>query len=211
MAQDGLTTDSAVSVDSEEEQEVQKLFQARESLSSTEFPLKPHSTDSPGPGRDNAAVLNAATPVKSKQRSRHLTDSAIGGGNALEMKEIGAVPLATLSSQPITQWGRLSATNIPAPPPEPTERNIVFVKTEGQPLGFSLCGGRGSKLGDVGVYIKNIKENALAAEDGRLKVSDEIIEINGQSLEGYSHKKAALMIKVSHALIIIIKNNCFVL
>ena len=107
-------------------------------------------------------------------------------------------PLTTLSSQPIIQWGRLSTTHIPSPPPEPSEKKIVFVKTDDQPLGFSLCGGKGSKLGDIGIYVRNIKSNTLASDDGRLKVGDEIIEINGQSLEGYSHKKAAQMIKVCH-------------
>ena len=97
----------------------------------------------------------------------------------------------------VTQWGRLSSSNIRPEPPEPKLKSIVYVKSEGKSLGFTICGGKGSKCGDIGIYVRCIQAEGIAAKDGRLKVGDELLEVNGKSLAGCTHKKAASIIKVS--------------
>lgn len=98
----------------------------------------------------------------------------------------------------VTQWGRLSSSNIHTPPPEPKLKTIVYVKSEGKSLGFTICGGKGSKRGDIGIYVRCIQPMGIAAEDGRLKEGDELLEVNGKSLAGCTHKKAASIIRVSY-------------
>uniref|UniRef100_A0A3Q1FDM0 Multiple PDZ domain crumbs cell polarity complex component n=1 Tax=Acanthochromis polyacanthus TaxID=80966 RepID=A0A3Q1FDM0_9TELE len=46
-------------------------------------------------------------------------------------------------------------------------------------LGFSIVGGYGSPHGDLPIYVKT----GAAAEDGRLKRGDQIMAVNGQTLE----------------------------
>ena len=84
----------------------------------------------------------------------------------------------------------------PPPPPEPEVKVIVYVKTEGKSLGFSICGGKDSKRGDLGILVRNIDPDGLAAQDGRLRRGDELLDVNGKSLQGCTHKKAASIIRV---------------
>ena len=98
----------------------------------------------------------------------------------------------------VTQWGRLSSSNIHTPPPEPKLKTIVYVKSEGKSLGFTICGGKGSKRGDIGIYVRTLQPTGIAAQDGRLKEGDELLEVNGKPLAGCTHKKAASIIKVGY-------------
>ena len=141
-------------------------------------------------------------PLNKKQRYHKLSDQTMQKSGVIELrplKEPDHSPqrIATLSEQPITQWGRLSGSNIKYPPPaQPTEKTIVLQKSENQPLGFSLCGGKGSKRGDVGIYVRSILEGGIASKDGRLCIGDEILAVNGTSFSDCTHKKAAHLIKV---------------
>ena len=103
----------------------------------------------------------------------------------------------------VTQWGRLSSSNIRPTPPEPKLKSIVYVKSEGKSLGFTICGGKGSKCGDIGIYVRIIQPGGIAAKDGRLREGDELLEVNGKSLAGCTHKKAASIIKVSGAVLLL--------
>uniref|UniRef100_A0A3P9MDL2 Multiple PDZ domain crumbs cell polarity complex component n=1 Tax=Oryzias latipes TaxID=8090 RepID=A0A3P9MDL2_ORYLA len=58
-------------------------------------------------------------------------------------------------------------------------------------LGFSIVGGHGSPHGDLPIYVKT----GAAAEDGRLKRGDQIIAVNGQTLEGVTHEEAVGILK----------------
>ncbi|KAM6036409.1 multiple PDZ domain protein isoform 4-T6 [Theristicus caerulescens] len=62
-------------------------------------------------------------------------------------------------------------------------------------LGFSIVGGYGSPHGDLPIYVKTVFAKGAAAEDGRLKRGDQIIAVNGHSLEGVTHEEAVAILK----------------
>uniref|UniRef100_A0A8C9ZUM4 Multiple PDZ domain crumbs cell polarity complex component n=1 Tax=Sander lucioperca TaxID=283035 RepID=A0A8C9ZUM4_SANLU len=62
-------------------------------------------------------------------------------------------------------------------------------------LGFSIVGGYGSPHGDLPIYVKTVFGKGAAAEDGRLKRGDQIMAVNGQTLEGVTHEEAVGILK----------------
>uniref|UniRef100_T1JLQ1 PDZ domain-containing protein n=1 Tax=Strigamia maritima TaxID=126957 RepID=T1JLQ1_STRMM len=62
-------------------------------------------------------------------------------------------------------------------------------------LGFSIVGGYGSPHGDLPIYVKTVFEKGAASENGQLKRGDQIVAVNGQQLEGYTHEKAVTILK----------------
>uniref|UniRef100_A0A8C5NXM7 Multiple PDZ domain crumbs cell polarity complex component n=1 Tax=Jaculus jaculus TaxID=51337 RepID=A0A8C5NXM7_JACJA len=62
-------------------------------------------------------------------------------------------------------------------------------------LGFSIVGGYGSPHGDLPIYVKTVFAKGAASEDGRLRRGDQIIAVNGQSLEGVTHEEAVAILK----------------
>ncbi|XP_075682901.1 multiple PDZ domain protein isoform X2 [Rhinoderma darwinii] len=62
-------------------------------------------------------------------------------------------------------------------------------------LGFSIVGGHGSPHGDLPIYVKTVFSKGAASEDGRLNRGDQIIAVNGQSLEGVTHEEAVAILK----------------
>ena len=117
----------------------------------------------------------------------------------------------------LTPWARLSAGDVrrsPSPsnaPSVPLIKEITYVKSGGRSIGFTICGGRsknaddglivnkrdgGHQRGDIGLLVKKIRPGGLAAQDSRLRIGDELLEVNGRSLEGCTHTEAASIIKV---------------
>ena len=62
-------------------------------------------------------------------------------------------------------------------------------------LGFSIVGGRGSAHGDLPIYVKTVFKKGAASVDGQLKRADQILAVNGESLQGYTHEAAVLALK----------------
>ncbi|XP_058624335.1 multiple PDZ domain protein [Onychostoma macrolepis] len=62
-------------------------------------------------------------------------------------------------------------------------------------LGFSIVGGFGSSHGDLPIYVKNIFPKGAAVEDGHLRRGDQLLTVNGQSLEGVTHSEAVELLR----------------
>ncbi|XP_042570856.1 multiple PDZ domain protein isoform X2 [Cyprinus carpio] len=66
--------------------------------------------------------------------------------------------------------------------------------SHGSGLGLCLSGNRDGARGQMSVYVSEIKPDGAAAADGRVRVGDELLEINGQVLYGRSHQNATAII-----------------
>lgn len=71
----------------------------------------------------------------------------------------------------------------------------IELQRSDQGFGFSIVGGFGSQQGDLPIYIKTVFESGPAAKDGRLKRGDQLLAVNGISLEGFTHEQAVNVLK----------------
>ncbi|XP_074501820.1 tyrosine-protein phosphatase non-receptor type 13 isoform X2 [Sebastes fasciatus] len=62
---------------------------------------------------------------------------------------------------------------------------VEFTKPEGGGLGFALIGGTNGSM----LRVKEICSGGVAEQDGRLKVGDILLEVNGVIVSGLSHSK----------------------
>ncbi len=70
------------------------------------------------------------------------------------------------------------------------------MKAPGEKLGISIRGGNKGHPGnpldrnDEGIFISKVNDSGAAKRDGRLKVGQRILEVNGQSMLGARHGEA---------------------
>ncbi|ELU01632.1 hypothetical protein CAPTEDRAFT_122699, partial [Capitella teleta] len=62
-------------------------------------------------------------------------------------------------------------------------------------LGFSVVGGRDSCQGAVPIYVKSVVPNAPAGKDGRLRSGDQLLSVQGDSLENIDHSQAVSLLR----------------
>jgi len=80
-------------------------------------------------------------------------------------------------------------------------QEIRFTKELGEKLGMVIKGGLQGQPGnpsdplDEGVFCVKINPGGAAFKDGRLKVGQRLIEVNGQSLLGASHQEAVSVLR----------------
>uniref|UniRef100_A0A673AHJ8 PDZ domain-containing protein n=1 Tax=Sphaeramia orbicularis TaxID=375764 RepID=A0A673AHJ8_9TELE len=65
---------------------------------------------------------------------------------------------------------------------------------EAQGLGIRLRGNKDGSRARMSVYVEHIDPRGPAGLDGRIRVGDELLEINGQILYGRSHQNASTII-----------------
>ncbi|XP_010777437.1 multiple PDZ domain protein-like isoform X2 [Notothenia coriiceps] len=111
-----------------------------------------------------------------------------------KLKVVADTNISAIATQveSLTSGSILSAHT--AEPESPRPRSISLVKgSEG--LGFSIVGGFGSPHGDLPIYVKTVFSKGTAAVDGRLKRGDQILSVNGESLQGATHEQAVSILK----------------
>ncbi|KAL5018012.1 hypothetical protein ScPMuIL_003734 [Solemya velum] len=74
-------------------------------------------------------------------------------------------------------------------------------------LGFSLVTAESDR--QTGIFIKSLNPNGVAAEDGRLRPGDRLLQINEESLVGLNHTKAIAMLKKISGRVILTVSRSF--
>ncbi|XP_067155702.1 FERM and PDZ domain-containing protein 2 [Apteryx mantelli] len=86
--------------------------------------------------------------------------------------------------------------------PSPAETNsndtytVELVKEDGT-FGISVTGGINTSVRHGGIYVKSIIPRGPADKDGRIKIGDRLLEVDGISLCGITHKQAVERLKKS--------------
>ncbi|KAM8806034.1 FERM and PDZ domain-containing protein 2 [Eudromia elegans] len=86
--------------------------------------------------------------------------------------------------------------------PSPAETNsndtytVELVKEDGT-FGISVTGGINTSVRHGGIYVKSIIPGGPADKDGQIKIGDRLLEVDGMSLCGITHKQAVERLKKS--------------
>uniref|UniRef100_A0AAQ4P0C9 PATJ crumbs cell polarity complex component n=1 Tax=Gasterosteus aculeatus aculeatus TaxID=481459 RepID=A0AAQ4P0C9_GASAC len=88
-----------------------------------------------------------------------------------------------------------AATETHRAEPEGPRPCSISLQKGSEGLGFSIVGGFGSPHGDLPIYVKTVFSKGAAAVDGRLKRGDQILSVNGESLQGATHEQAVAILK----------------
>ncbi|XP_055756603.1 multiple PDZ domain protein-like isoform X3 [Salvelinus fontinalis] len=143
------------------------------------------------------SICGTATEGMSHSQAVTLLKNATG---TIELQVVaGGDTTVTGPSQEQTAAGlslsSLTATSIFHDDLGPPQYKTITLARGPDGLGFSIVGGFGSPHGDLPIYVKTVFGKGAASEDGRLKRGDQIMAVNGQSLEGVSHEEAVGILK----------------
>lgn len=91
-------------------------------------------------------------------------------------------------------------------------QNFTLNKEENESYGLTVVGGLGSVSGAV--YVKRISPHGVCARDGNLKVSDQIVNLNGENMMHATHEEAIAVFKqctrsINIGIVRIPENNMF--
>ncbi|KAB1271279.1 FERM and PDZ domain-containing protein 2 [Camelus dromedarius] len=94
---------------------------------------------------------------------------------------------------------RAGAGSRPSSPSETNTSEIYFVELvkEDGTLGFSVTGGINTSVPCGGIYVKSIVPGGPAAKEGRILQGDRLLQVDGVSLCGLTHKQAVQCLKGS--------------
>ena len=75
------------------------------------------------------------------------------------------------------------------------DSTVIHVELErgSRGFGFSIRGGQ--EFGSMPLFVLRIAEDGPAAADGRLRVGDQLMAINGRDTTGLTHEEAISIIK----------------
>ncbi|XP_077579459.1 membrane-associated guanylate kinase, WW and PDZ domain-containing protein 1-like isoform X11 [Stigmatopora nigra] len=111
-----------------------------------------------------------------------------------------AEKIATITTTHTSQQSKESRNNskskgIPPPPPTQTSQDEFYsvdLERDSKGFGFSLRGGREYNMD---LYVLRLAEDGAAIRNGKMRVGDEILEINGESTKNMKHSRAIELIK----------------
>lgn len=78
-----------------------------------------------------------------------------------------------------------------------TERFLVELTKDANGLGITIAGYVCEKEELSGIFVKSVSAGSAADISGRIQVNDRIIEVDGQSLQGFSNHQAVEVLKKS--------------
>lgn len=82
-----------------------------------------------------------------------------------------------------------------------TERFIVELKKDANGLGITIAGYVAEKEELSGIFVKSVSAGSAADMSGKIQVNDRIIEVDNQSLQGFSNHQAVEVLKKSGAVV----------
>ncbi|XP_055208996.2 FERM and PDZ domain-containing protein 2 isoform X2 [Gorilla gorilla gorilla] len=90
-----------------------------------------------------------------------------------------------------------AGSSCPPSPPEISAGEIYFVELvkEDGTLGFSVTGGINTSVPYGGIYVKSIVPGGPAAKEGQILQGDRLLQVDGVSLCGLTHKQAVQCLK----------------
>ncbi|KAG3264990.1 FERM and PDZ domain containing 2, transcript variant X5 [Ictidomys tridecemlineatus] len=113
-------------------------------------------------------------------------------------RTIGELKVAQLqSSMPQLSSLPLKGSSCPPSPSETNTDRIYFVELvkEDGTLGFSVTGGINTSVLYGGIYVKSIIPGGPAAKEGQILQGDRLLQVDGVSLCGLTHKQAVQYLK----------------
>ncbi|KAL3289438.1 hypothetical protein HHI36_022863 [Cryptolaemus montrouzieri] len=75
------------------------------------------------------------------------------------------------------------------------EKFIVELKKDANGLGITIAGYVCEKEELSGIFVKSVNKGSAADLNGKIKVNDRIVEVDGQSLQGYSNIQAVEVLR----------------
>lgn len=82
-----------------------------------------------------------------------------------------------------------------------TERFVVELKKDANGLGITIAGYVAEKEELSGIFVKSVSAGSAADLSGKIQVNDRIIEVDNQSLQGFSNHQAVEVLKKSGAVV----------
>ncbi|XP_052339674.1 ligand of Numb protein X 2a [Oncorhynchus keta] len=79
------------------------------------------------------------------------------------------------------------------------EKHITVKKETHESLGMTVAGGRGSKSGELPIFVTSVQPHGCLSRVGRIKQGDILLSINDQDLTYLSHSEAVGTLKASAA------------
>ncbi|XP_041133960.1 inaD-like protein [Polyodon spathula] len=117
---------------------------------------------------------------------------------SITLQVIADTNISAIASQleSMSAGSNLSSTpDVHTEDPETSQPKRIALEKGSEGLGFSIVGGYGSPHGDLPIYVKTVFGKGAAAVDGKLKRGDQILSVNGESLEGVTHEQAVAILK----------------
>ncbi|KAL8570734.1 hypothetical protein ACOMHN_039168 [Nucella lapillus] len=151
------------------------------------------STDGMGHA-DAVQLLKASSPVTLQVVQGEDTVVSVTGGQ--RSRQVSG----DLSGDPTLQSVAVELEEDGQPP----QKKTVTLERGPDGLGFSIVGGHGSPHGDLPIYVKNVFSKGAAADNGQLTRGDQILSVNGHSLDGVTHEEAVNILKNSRGKVMLV-------
>ncbi|KAM6157203.1 LOW QUALITY PROTEIN: FERM and PDZ domain-containing protein 2 [Erethizon dorsatum] len=154
----------------------------------------------PREGKDSMAICEVfSTDILSAGHQGSLSSHTQDQDRDPEKQEMAQAQSPTLQRRP--QCSPLpvkgAGASSPPSPPETNSCEIYFVELvkEDGTLGFSVMGGINTSVLHGGIYVKSIIPGGPAAKEGQILQGDRLLQVDGVSLCGLTHKQAVQCLK----------------